>query len=191
MKDKLLKTKYFFTISAAVISFAVFAPNISSAQTAAGDPAMPPIILEISSSRTLSGTAGDFVEVHGDIKNAASKPITDVTAYLSLVDTKTHMPVDLEDWSVEKGLFVGTIGGAATLPLDWKIHFVTSGDYALSILAVVKDYDKPIGSAITYFHVAPKQNLNPGAVLPVALGEPIFLAMFFLAFKYRRDKKSA
>src|SRR6267378_1137161 len=53
-----------------------------------------PLVLEILSSRTLSGTAGDYVTVVGDIKNTGQQPITDVTTYLSLVYTSARsMPV--------------------------------------------------------------------------------------------------
>src|SRR5438105_9179090 len=83
-----------------------------------------PLVLEILSSRTLSGTAGDYVTVVGDIKNISQQPITDVTTYLSLVDTGNKLPVDLEDWSAEKGLYIGAIDAGQTLPLNWKIHFV-------------------------------------------------------------------
>ena len=169
-------------ISGSIALFAAFGAPASAAAAVA---------LDVSSSKTLSGTAGDFVSVNGTIANTGPTALSNVTAYLSLVDTAAHMPVDLEDWSVEKGLYIGTIDAGAVLPLDWKIHFVKSGDYALSILAIVKGQDKPIGSALTYFHVAQKKNLNPGAVLPVALGEPILIVMFFLLLKYRRDKKSA
>ncbi len=172
--------KYLFTF----ILFAAVGtpPIIASASVGTTDKA-PAVALSILSSTTLSGTAGDFVAVNGTINNIGTSTLSNVTTYLSLVDTTGHMPVDLEDWSVEKGLFIGSMDAGATLPLNWKIHFVTAGDYALSILAIAKGENKPTGSMLTYFHVAPKQNLNPGAVLPVALGEPILIVMLFLALK--------
>jgi hypothetical protein len=147
------------------------------------------IELRILSSRTLSGTAGDFVIVEGEITNSNSQAVNNITTYLSLVNADTKMPVDLEDWSVERGLFIETIDPKQTLPLTWKIHFVQSGRYTLTIVADIEGNDMPIASKLVYFKVLPKKNLNPGHVLPVALGEPLLIVFGFLALRYWRDKK--
>ena len=147
-----------------------------------------PLVLEIMSSKTLSGTAGDYVTVVGDIKNTSQQPITDVTTYLSLVDTGNKLPVDLEDWSAEKGLYIGTIDAGQTLPLNWKIHFVKAGEYSLIIVATTGGREVPEVSSITHFQVNPKRNLNPGKVLPVALGTPIVLIFLLFLLNYKRHR---
>jgi hypothetical protein len=167
----------------------------SSLAALAGPPRAPaetalPMELRILSSQTLSGTAGDFVEVAGEIANTGRGALDSVTTYLSLVNTDTRMPVDLEDWSAERGLFIGSIDAGQTFPLTWKIHFVQSGNYALAIVADVEGCGQPTISALTYFKVVAKRNLNPGHVLPVALGEPILLIFGFLLLWYWRDRRS-
>ncbi len=148
-----------------------------------------PLRLDILSSNTLNGIAGDYVTVQGQITNAGTAPLTDITTYLSLVDTQNKLPVDLEDWSAEKGLFIGTIEANQTLPLNWKIHFVKAGDYSLVVVATSPASDTPQVSKITHFHVDPKHNLNPGKVLPVALGMPIVLLCIMGALNYWRQKR--
>lgn len=150
----------------------------------------PPLSLQILSSKTLSGTAGDFVTVEGQITNTGTSPLGDVTTYLSLMDNQNKLPVDLEDWSAEKGLYIGTIDAGQTLPLNWKIHFVKAGTYSLIIVAEAAGNDLPQVSSITQFNVSPKRNLNPGQVLPVALGTPIVLIfiLFMLSYKRRVDE---
>lgn len=152
----------------------------------AAPPAVGPLDLTIQSSTTLSGTAGDFVTVKGTITNAGQRPVDGVTTYLSLSDDQTHMPVDLEDWSAEKGLYVGTIDASSTLPLNWKIHFVKAGDYSLIMVAETVGDPLPQVSTITKFHVAPKKNLDPAHVLPVALGTPILLIFLLMLIAYMR-----
>ena len=49
--------------------------------------------------------------------------------------------------------------------------------------------EKPIVSSLTQFKVSPKINLNPGQVLPVALGMPILLLALMLFIQYRRSVK--
>lgn len=145
--------------------------------------------LEILSNQTLSGTAGDYVTVKASIKNTSSKAIDNVTTYLSLVDEETKLPVDLEDWSAEKGLFIGTIESGEILPLDWKIHFVKAGKYSLIVVAEKTGEVYPQTSTIVHFVVAPKQNLNPGHVLPVALMTPIVILCLMVLVTYKRNSK--
>jgi hypothetical protein len=146
--------------------------------------------MKILSADTLSGVAGDYVTVQGQITNTGTSPLSDVTTYLSLVDNQNKLPVDLEDWSAEKGLFIGTIDAGATLPLNWKIHFVKAGNYSLIIVAEAASSQVPQVSTVTHFNVAPKKNLNPGQVLPVALGTPIVILclMFFISYRRRVDE---
>jgi len=147
------------------------------------------LILEILSSNKLSGTAGDYVTIKAQIKNTSQQPITDVTTYLSLVDTQNKLPVDLEDWSAEKGLYIGTIEPDQILPLNWKIHFVKAGTYSLIVVAIRAGSEIPQVSGTISFHVNPKRNLNPGQVLPVALGMPIVLILIFSIVIYKRQMK--
>jgi hypothetical protein len=150
----------------------------------------PPLSLKILSADTLSGIAGDYVTVQGQITNTGTSSLSDVTTYLSLVDNQNKLPVDLEDWSAEKGLFIGTIDGGAALPLNWKIHFVKAGNYSLIIVAEAASSQVPQVSTVTHFNVAPKKNLNPGQVLPVALGTPIIILclMFFISYRRKVDE---
>ena len=167
----------------AILIFAGFAIHAEASEA-------PSLSMQIFSSKTLSGTAGDFVTVEGQITNTGSQPLTDVTTYLSLLDNQNKLPVDLEDWSAEKGLYIGTIDTGQTLPLNWKIHFVKAGTYSLIMIAEAAGSDLPQVSAITQFNVSPKRNLNPGQVLPVALGTPIMLIfiLFMLSYKRRVDE---
>ncbi len=168
--------------------FIMFALTSFSAQAQTNNP--PPLSLQILSSKTLSGMAGDYVTVTGQITNTNTKPLSNVITYLSLVDNGTKLPVDLEDWSAEKGLYIGTIDAGQTLPLNWKIHFVKAGTYSLIMVAEAAGNDLPQISSITRFNVSPKRNLDPGQILPVALGTPIVLIfiLFMLSYKRRVDE---
>lgn len=145
-----------------------------------------PLAFTILSSQTLSGTAGDYVAVDAQVKNTGSGALRGITTYLSLVDTDNKLPVDLEDWSAEKGRYIGIIETGQTLPLSWKIHFVKAGAYDLAIVADIQGNATPEISGITHFAVKPKRNLNPGHVLPVALITPLVLVFIFFLLNYRR-----
>jgi len=175
------KLGLFIILTSAIYLFGYLAANADAGSA---------IKLDILSSNTLSGTAGDYVTVQGQITNTSDNAISNITTYLSLVDNENKLPVDLEDWSAEKGLYVGTIEAGQTLPLVWEIHFIKVGAYSLVTVADVEGVETPVVSTIVQFQVYPKHNLNPGKVLPVALGEPILLAFVMLFLNYRRKQQT-
>ena len=174
--------KTLITISVGAISLVCALPV--SAQMLSVPPSLS---IQILSQNTLSGIAGDYVTVQGQLTNTGSTTVADITTYLSLVDTGTKLPVDLEDWSAEKGLYIGSITPVQTLPLNWKIHFVKAGTYSLIIVAEAGSSEVPQVSTVTHFNVAAKKNLNPAHVLPVALGTPIVLLCILFILSYRRS----
>ncbi len=172
-----------------VISLTIF-PGLESSVLADGaSRSTNTLDIQIISSQTLSGIAGDYITIKANIKNISTKAANEITTYLSLVDEETKLPVDLEDWSAEKGLFIGSISESQILPLDWKIHFVKAGKYSLIIIAETAGEFYPQTSSIVHFTVSPKQNLNPGHVLPVALITPVVILFIMLLATYRRNSK--
>lgn len=93
----------FIALVATIVISNLSCPLYANADAAA------PLELNILSSSTLNGTAGDFVTVRGEIINWGTQAVANVTTYMSLVDAGTKMPVDLEDWAAEKGLFIGPL----------------------------------------------------------------------------------
>jgi hypothetical protein len=174
------------------LGLALLISGLGVSGLAAQTPASPmPLVIEILSPDLLSGTAGDYVTVRAQITNAGPQALSDITTYLSLVDTRNKMPVDLEDWSAERGRFIGTIEPGQTLPLDWKVHFVQPGTYELIVVASPAGSRAPEVSPVTRFQVSPKRNLNPGQVLPVALGTPLVLLLLFLVATYQRQRRAS
>lgn len=55
------------------------------------------------------------------------------------------------------------------------------------IVAETAGQEIPEVSSIVHFTVKPKLNLNPGQVLPVALGTPIVLLFIMLLLNYKRN----
>ncbi|MDD5673974.1 MAG: hypothetical protein PHC61_07425 [Chitinivibrionales bacterium] len=172
-----------------VISLTVCFASANSLPADSGSVCSPPLSMSILSKLALDGIAGDYVTVSAEIKNISAKTITNITTYLSLADEETKLPVDLEDWSAEKGLFIGTIDAGQKFPLEWKIHFVKAGKYSLIIIAEIQGETNVLTSRVTHFAVSPKHNLNPGQVLPVALGMPLFLLVIMMFAAYTRRSR--
>jgi len=151
------------------------------------------IKIDITSAHRVNGIAGQFIKIDGIITNLRhNETINGGIAYISIVDTKNKIPIDLEDWSAEKGLYIPYIEAGQSLPLEWNVRLVKAGSYTIDVL-FNKDGDfvsPPIATSEVNLEVAPKLNLNPGNVLPVAFGVPALIMGFLGAASYIRGRKT-
>jgi hypothetical protein len=150
------------------------------------------IKIAVISQPQVHGVAGQFIKIEGTVTNLSpNEPVKGGIAYISLVDTKEKIPVDLEDWSAEKGLYIPSIAPSQSLPLEWNVRLVKAGSYTVDIL-FNKDGDfssPPSASSKVFLDVKPKLNLNPGNVLPVAFGVPAALMAILGVINYTRGRK--
>jgi hypothetical protein len=149
--------------------------------------------IDIASAHKVDGVAGQFIKIEGVITNLShNETINGGIAYISIVDIKNKIPIDLEDWSAEKGLYIPSIEAGQALPLEWNVRLVKAGSYTIDLL-VNKDGDyasPPNASSKVFLEVAPKLNLNPGNVLPVAFGVPALIMGVLGVVNYIRGRKT-
>ncbi len=162
-------------------------PSSSSSSSSSNN-----IKLDVTSQQHVHAVAGQFISIKGTITNLSpTEPVRGGIAYISLVDLKDKIPVDLEDWSAQKGLYIPFIAPSQSLPLEWKVRLVKAGSYTIGML-FNKDDDfssPPAASSKVFLEVAPKLNLNPGNVLPVAFGVPAVLMSTLGIINYLRGRK--
>jgi len=151
------------------------------------------IRIDVTSASYVHRVAGQFIKVKGTItNNSPNNASIGGIAYISIVDIKDKIPVDLEDWSAEKGLYIPTINAGESLPLEWNVRLVKAGSYTIGILFNIEGNltSPPISSSKISLEVAPKINLNPGNVLPIAFGVPAVLIAILGSVSYVRGKKT-
>lgn len=147
------------------------------------------IKIDMTSPSTINGIAGQIITVKGTITNLGPSPIGGI-AYISIVDIKNKVPIDLEDWSAEKGHDIPSIAPSQSLPTEWNVRLVKDGSYTIVILFSANDGSlPPIASSKIFLEVAPKHNFNPGNILPVAFGVPALLMAILGAVNYNRGRK--
>lgn len=149
-----------------------------------------PLELE-TATKTISGTAGQYVKLHARIANISNAPVKDAVAYVSLVDiTKGQQaPVDLEDWSAHRAITISSLAPGQSRHVSWSLRLVKGGNYTVYANAIGRGSTRAsVGQEVPLF-VKTKQNLNPGGVLPVALGVPLLTgaALFGPVFLRRRN----
>ena len=151
------------------------------------------IILNVTSPYYVHDIAGKIVKVKGIVTNL--NPVNSTSgglAYISIVDIKEKIPVDLEDWSVEKGLSIPSLDAGQSLPLEWDVRLVKAGSYTIDILFSTNGslHAPPVVSSKIALVVDPKSNLNPGNILPVTFGVPAVLMSTLGLVNYLRTKKT-
>ena len=171
--------------------FSVLMPIYLSAQSVFGE--LPsgtnPIKMEITSSSNIHAIAGQIITVNGTITNLGSSPVGGI-AYISIIDVKDKIPIDLEDWSAHKGIAIDSIAPGKSISMEWNVRLVKDGSYTVVILFSSNDGSvPPTASSKTFLEVAPKQNLNPGNVLPVVFGVPALLMAILGSINYARGRK--
>jgi len=171
-----------------VTGFAVpaFAAQASAAQTNSG------MLVKVESPSTpLSGTAGQYVNLPATITNTSDKPVKDVVAYVTLVETTSgqQSPVDLEDWSVHRAVTVGSLAPGENKNASWDLRLIKGGEYVVYAAAIAQGSPQAAVGPEVPLSVTSQKNLNPGGVLPVALGVPILVgtALFAPVFWRRRN----
>lgn len=147
------------------------------------------IKIDITSSKNVSEVTGQIIIVDGTITNLSTNAMGGV-AYISILDMQNKIPIDLEDWSAEKGIYIQSIAPSQSLPLEWNLRLVKAGSYTVVVL-FNKENDPlpPITSSKIFLEVTPKHNLNPGNVLPVAFGVPAMLITILGAINYTRGRR--
>lgn len=171
--------------------FSVLMPLHSPNQSVFGElaPGSNPIKIEITSSSNIHAIAGQIIAVNGTITNLGSSPAGGI-AYISIIDVKDKIPIDLEDWSAHKGIAIDSISPGKSIPMEWNVRLVKDGSYTIVILFSSNDGSvPPTASSKTFLEVAPKQNLNPGNVLPVVFVVPALLMAILGTINYVRGRK--
>jgi hypothetical protein len=166
---------------------AMIAGAVGLAEAATQTGASP---LEIETSvKQLSGTTGDYVELPAVITNTSDKPLEDVIVYVTLVETTQgqQAPVDLEDWSAQRAVTVGSLAPGEIYKASWSLRLIKGGNYIVYPAAIAGGVVQPAVGPEVPLYVTAQKNLNPGGVLPVALGVPIIAGMvLFVPVFWRR-----
>lgn len=149
-----------------------------------------PLKLETLSTN-LPGTAGQYVKLPAKVTNTSNAPIKDVVAYISLVDVTRgqQAPVDLEDWSAHRAVTLPTLGAGQSKDVSWSLRLVKGGNYVVYANAIAGGSTRASVGQEVPLSVTAQKNLNPGGVLPVAIGVPIVAGAVLLgpvALRQRR-----
>ena len=113
---------------------------------------------------------------------------------LNIVNIGAGEPVDPEDWAPERSQDVEPLMPGETAVQHWTINAILEGDYMIYLTVIpmprgAGGTSQPVSSPGIHLVVSLYSPLNPGGVLPVALGLPVGLLAIFGWQKVQLQKR--
>jgi hypothetical protein len=173
---------------------ALTAPSVTRAQDPPGAPTGPPAELLVAIDRSDTVVrAGMPLLFSTAITNNAAEPSRPIIVAMNIINLdKTGEVVDPEDWSPQRTQYVEPLGPGQSATLDWRVNAILDGDYMVYMVAIPAPAgpdatSQPVASSGIHLTVTPYTKLNPGGVLPYAIGGPLVLGVvIFLVYRHRR-----
>jgi ABC-2 type transport system permease protein len=105
--------------------------------------------------------------------------------------------VDPEDWSPQRTQYHDGLAPGQSDTLSWRINAILDGDFMVYMVAIpspagAEVTSQPVASSGIHVTVTPFTKLNPGGVLPYAIGGPVVLGVIILlVYRNRRRQIDA
>jgi hypothetical protein len=133
---------------------------------------------------------GDRPVFKGVVKNTGGHSLKGLVVYLSLVSLKPghEHPVDLEDWSAQKAVRIDQLAPGKTYRQGWPMRLIQAGRFGVTLTVVDPLENRPVVSDLVPFDIQTKPTIASSRILPVALGEPLLLLIFFGLFHWIRAR---
>lgn len=167
-------------------------PATMAHQTAESNDPKPSLQITINMDYKVVKTADKFgfdtqVTYHGRQK---SPPMV---VAMNIVNLRDGDPVDPEDWSPERAQYIGHLRPGQSAKQTWTIHAIVEGSYMVYMVVIpepdgIEVTSQPVASSGMHLTVTPFTRLNPGGVLPLAIGMPIGLTLGMSLLRWRRRR---
>lgn len=146
-----------------------------------------PSSLQIEIDRTTAVTNnGDKVEFHTSVTNIDSTASPPLIVAMNIINlSATGDVVDPEDWSPERTQYLESLAPGETKTQTWILNTILEGDYMVYVVVIPSpasedSTSQPVASPGIHVKVNPFARLNPGGILPLAIGIPILLILLLV-----------
>lgn len=137
---------------------------------------------------------GDSVEFNTTVTNTAGEASPPLIVAMNVINLDaTGDVVDPEDWSPQRTQYIDGLGAGESASQKWIINTILEGDFMVYMVLIpepesAETTSHPVTSGGIHLTVDPFTRLNPGGVLPFAIGGPILL-LVITYFVYRRRRQ--
>jgi hypothetical protein len=169
----------------------------ASAQSANGSGATPPdshVAIAIDVDYKVVKT-GDKVLYNTVVTNEGTVTSRSLVVAMNIINLNAAGDiVDPEDWSPQRTQYIDALPAGQAKTLAWRVNAILDGNYLVYMVLVPEPDGKegtsrPVASSGLHLTVTPFTKLNPGGVLPYAIGGPaLLLGGMVLVYRARRRK---
>jgi ABC-type transport system involved in multi-copper enzyme maturation permease subunit len=137
---------------------------------------------------------GEIFNFTTRVKNNDSNQSAPLVVAMNIINLGSGQPVDPEDWSPERLQALDPLKPGQTSELHWEVDPILEGDYLVYMVLAPKPVGKtttsqPVTTPAIHLTVNQYTWLNPGNVLPIAIGMPIGLTAVWLALRALRRRE--
>lgn len=135
---------------------------------------------------------GDSLPLRVTVTNSAAAASVPLVVHLDVTDPTRAASVDPEDWTTTLTRSVGVLAPHGVASVDWTVQPVAPGTFAVYAVALPADSgasDRVSSSNVLRVAVQDRRVLNPGGILPVALGAPALVGVLLLAQRRRGRRR--
>lgn len=130
--------------------------------------------------KTSSVVLGENLDLHVAVTNNGSAATPPLIIHLDITDPEQNTSVDPEDWTPTLSQPVGEVAPGETVLVSWRIQPISAGTFSTYAVALSPGVESVAASNVLEVRVADERSLNPGGILPVALGAPAFVGGLLL-----------
>jgi len=137
---------------------------------------------------------GDSVEFNTLVTNNGSEASPALILAMNIINLDAAGDVvDPEDWSPQRTQYIDSLAPGESTNQGWIVNTILEGEYMVYMVLVpapasAETTSHPVASSGIHLTVSPFTRLNPGGVLPFAIGGPILL-LVITYFVYRRRRQ--
>ena len=140
---------------------------------------------------------GDKVEYNTVVTNNGTQTSPPLIVAMNVVnlDAKGDT-VDPEDWAPKRTQYVESIAAGESVSLHWIINTILEGNYMVYMVLIPAPADtqttsQAVATSGIHLTVQPFTRLNPGGVLPYAIGGPLIVLALIYFVNRRRNQTLA
>ena len=137
---------------------------------------------------------GDRVEFHTVVTNSAAEGSPSLIVAMNIINLSSSGDVvDPEDWSPERTQYLESIGPGKSITQTWILNTILEGNYMVYVVLVPTptgddSTSQPVTSSGIHIKVNAFTRLNPGGILPFAIGIPLFLILILIGVSWLRRR---
>lgn len=151
--------------------------------------------LQIAIDKTSAVTKnGDKVEFHTTVTNNGAETSPDLIVAMNIINLDSSGDVvDPEDWSPERTQYVEALAPGASHQQSWILNTILEGDYMVYVVLIPtpdgeNETSQPVTSQGIHVTVNSFTRLNPGGILPFAIGIPVVLVLVLAGVLWMRRR---